>query len=514
MVALAACVVFHGQISTRHRTAIAALLIPIGLCLLLTKSRSAYLASAIGAAAIATIAWGGRWTRVPTRRKLLTIGIPVVLICLAILGVAVTGGLDREVLSEAPKSLGYRLQYWQASAAIIRDLPVFGCGPGNFRHRYTAYKLPEASEEITDPHNFIFEISATAGIPALLAFLGIAITSFLCIVRNPGWRSDEPSDESIDCNPPSGEAFPIFAGVLGGMLLSLPVGIMSAAPPSLLVPLAGLPLAGLVLLVLFPWVARGQENPVLWTLAAITLLIHLLFSGALGFPGVAAGFWLLTALALDSTACGERFARRNGGTLVLGGTVALLVGCFLTGYQPTLLARAHIDRAFHGIGDPRDQLTMAAAADPWAVAPREHLADLFYQQWLTQLNADTLAEFDRAVEEALARAPRSASLRHRFGLAYQQCYTRSHQKPLLDKAIDLLESAIEMYPNDCRKHADLAEAYLLANDRSGYERERSEALRLDAITPHLDKKLKDEQRLRLTRNTSDTLAPDVRAPIP
>ena len=124
--------------------------------------------------------------------------------------------------------------------------------------------------------------------------------------------------------------------------------------------------------------------------------------------------------------------------------------------------------------------------------------------------AETLVEFDRAVEEALARAPRAASLRHRFGKAYRECYGRSKDQAHLDQAIRLLESAASLYPNSCGIRADLAEAYFLKPDPAGYERERAEALRLDGLTPHLDKKLSDEQRQRLNRTV---LAPNMRAPV-
>ncbi len=58
---------------------------------------------------------------------------------------------------------------------MIADHPWFGCGPGNFKSYYTRYKVPEASETIADPHNFLLEIAATAGVPALTLFLLIFV---------------------------------------------------------------------------------------------------------------------------------------------------------------------------------------------------------------------------------------------------------------------------------------------------------------------------------------------------
>ena len=93
------------------------------------------------------------------------------------------GALDREVLSEAGKSLGYRLQYWQASWQMIREHPWLGCGPGQFQASYTRYKLPEASETVADPHNFLLEVWATAGTPAAVALVALLLVAAWQIVR-------------------------------------------------------------------------------------------------------------------------------------------------------------------------------------------------------------------------------------------------------------------------------------------------------------------------------------------
>ena len=56
---------------------------------------------------------------------------------------------------------------------MIAAHPWLGCGPGNFQEAYTLYKLPEASEEIADPHNFLLEVWATAGTPAAVGLLAV-----------------------------------------------------------------------------------------------------------------------------------------------------------------------------------------------------------------------------------------------------------------------------------------------------------------------------------------------------
>ena len=131
----------------------------IAACLVLTKSRRSYLAVLCRAGA------GGpcpRRTESSTgleiaRRHRLGRGRPA-------WPARGRRGCRRGVLAaKAAKSFGYRLQYWQATMRMIAEHPLAGCGPGNFQDAYTAYKLPEASEEVADPHNFLLEVWATAG---------------------------------------------------------------------------------------------------------------------------------------------------------------------------------------------------------------------------------------------------------------------------------------------------------------------------------------------------------------
>ena len=135
------------------------ILLLIAYCLLLTKSRTAWVGLAAGVVLLA----GNelvRWLRERPRQAALAVGVPLLLV-IAALG---TGGIDREVLTEAPKSLVYRLEYWQGTLGVIRDRPLWGTGPGNFRQHYLAHKLERSSEEIADPHNFVLEAAATGGL--------------------------------------------------------------------------------------------------------------------------------------------------------------------------------------------------------------------------------------------------------------------------------------------------------------------------------------------------------------
>jgi putative inorganic carbon (HCO3(-)) transporter len=75
-----------------------------------------------------------------------------------------------------------RISGWQISWPALKDRPILGYGPENFSFGFDKYYDPTLSgleksnnyESWWDKaHNFIFDLSVTAGIPALIAFLAL-----------------------------------------------------------------------------------------------------------------------------------------------------------------------------------------------------------------------------------------------------------------------------------------------------------------------------------------------------
>ena len=173
------------------------LLVPVAYCLFLTKSRTAFVATAAGFALFGFRSYLTRNKAVKAADsqpatsgsgRLLATGL-IGLTAAVIVAAVATGGLDEQVISESPKSLQYRLMYWQGTINTLRESPLLGTGPGNFRQNYTAHKLPASSEEILDPHNLFLDAWCNGGVIALLGLLvlaGLALRSAL--VRHP----DEP----------------------------------------------------------------------------------------------------------------------------------------------------------------------------------------------------------------------------------------------------------------------------------------------------------------------------------
>ena len=83
------------------------------------------------------------------------------------------GSTRRSCRNRASRSAIVGNTGWGSWRAINESSSAFwhGFGPGNFPAAYLRHKLPEASEEIKDPHNFAPETWATAGVGALAALL-------------------------------------------------------------------------------------------------------------------------------------------------------------------------------------------------------------------------------------------------------------------------------------------------------------------------------------------------------
>ncbi len=521
---------------------LAAAALVIAACLVLTKSRSAYAAVILGLLGLG-VWWarpglGGAATGKSTRARWIAAGLAMAL-CAVVIAAVAAGGLDVQVLSEAGKSLGYRAQYWQATMAMIADHPLLGCGPGNFQQTYTVYKLPVASEEIADPHNFLLEVWATAGAPAaaaLVAVLGIFAALLWRARERVAGRDGSPrADQGPGADGPRQWADPpdqgkevitldgmrradasryALAGGAAGFMLAVPVGTISAAPPGLTATAVALPVALAIGLLLYASVERGRLPPLVPALGAAVLLVHLAAAGGIGFAGVASTLWLLVALGVNEVSPGGgRLLPWSAATAGLVASLALAFACHATAYSPVLRCRAAMMEASRQPEAAEALLLEAAARDPLASQPWRILASLAFEQWEKAPSPESpaLGRFDRYSQTAVEKAPNSAAawlVRGERLLAAGDRFEKGHEaggRPdYHDRALraygearESLERAVALYPNSALHRAKLAGACRALGDTSGFRQAAEAALRLDELTPHADKKLPGPLRERL-----------------
>lgn len=500
--------------------------------LVLTKSRTVWLAALGGCGLILLFGRRSGW-RVDWRWPAAVSGAVLVLGLLAV----AAKGLDAKVLSEAPKSLLYRVEYWRATAAMIGDNPILGTGPGNFQERYAEHKLPQASETIADPHNFLLEVWSTAGTPALLALLAlIFMTAWqLGTQSRTSLSGTSPAASPIPSGDPKPTSVPAedvpisqFAMLIGAFLGLLLAGLLgyivfyplettrSGFDPndtSMGVPVVWITGAFALVACYFlvgDWLERGQLPRAALVIALLALLVNLLAAGAAIFPGVVNSAWLLWVLAMrenDGTEDGQ--AVNNSAavpsktqqwiTYVMAAIVAVgVVGCYRTEYLPVLtgdaLLRDAMDSRLSGqLSQSIDLSEKAVQADPWSSKLRRSLVDAKLGRWLI----DPVERNWKPVEAAMADFERSSP--HHFGQHQQRgewllfASRRIKNNELLTASAEAFAAAIQRYPNNAYLHAQLASVYRELGRPDDARRAAEEALRLDALCPHLEQKLKERK---------------------
>jgi hypothetical protein len=516
--------------------------VPVATCLYLTGSRTAQAATFLGVLLLALwwlLRGGARsgWRL----GAAVAVGLMIYYFVLAAASVVADAG----IFPEASKSFGYRIQYWQSTLRMIADHPMVGCGPGNFQSTYTQYMLPEASEEIADPHNFVMEVWATAGTPALVALLAVLGSFAYALLR--GGRLQPSAARQPEVSRTTGQADAtrhVLGGAACGFLLSVPVGQMSAAPPSVVdvvhllvhdlpaslrlpewlrlpasaeaaapelwvpaVVLFGLPVAAVTVLLFWEWIHDGPLTPSLPAIGVVVLLVNLLAAGAMGFPGVFGTFWVLVAIGLNLTGASRSFAvPRSAALAALAAAMALALSCSATAFSPVLRSQTAVRLAQRDPGHAEQHLRDAADADPMAAAPRRYLAQRAFDHWLESGNEAAFDDFEAWMAAALDRAPRSASTWRMAADRYWQAVVEGGRDDALPKAVSAYRRAVDLYPSSALLRTRLAVALRRAGDETGFRQQAGMALKLDAQTPHRDRKLdprvRDELRRALARSSS------------
>ncbi|MDG3006993.1 O-antigen ligase family protein [Paludisphaera mucosa] len=492
------------------------------VCLVLTKSRSAWLGLMV---ATAILAWGAR--RLLPRRLLLGLGAAGALVVAAlIVGGLATGRLDLQVLTQSSLSMRYRLEYWRATWAMIGEGASTpggalgaanfwrGVGPGNFGAHYVLYKLPQASEEIQDPHNLFLEVWATAGFWAFLALVAAVGTGLGFLLRSDDETEQAPADRPM---------WPLIASGLG-LAMVLILGQMNLFMEDLLI--------RWLILVVF-WVLSAALLLPLWRSASVpafglgaaaaAVTIDLLAAGGISYPAIAMNLWGSLALGLNLIDGRPSGRLRVVESRIPGGALAIawaaLVGSYLGATIPFWKSEAAVARAESALGRMPPDFDRAEAA--YQIA--EALDHYNVRPWLGHAYLQSLAwEARGAKAEDLrwktiptlllkaASPPRSPdvwSLHSERAAITRDLLKRLGQRlspreiiPLQASIVEATRTASRLYPTNASLHARLAEASAEISMFPDAAEEAREALRLDALTPHADKKLAPAVRLRLQEN--------------
>jgi tetratricopeptide (TPR) repeat protein len=280
--------------------------------------------------------------------------------------------------------------------------------------------------------------------------------------------------------------------------------MLSAAPQSFVVLLLGLPLAMVAMLLLRGWVRDGRFPTWLPVVGVVVVLIDLSTTGGIAYPSIAGNFWLFLVLGLQNDR--PHTLRPIAAGILFVVFLVLAVTCYFTAYSPVLSCQAQLRLAEREPVPSVEHLEAAAAADPWSAEPWRQLAAVEFEQWRQQPNPKTFERFELAIGRSIELAPNSATAWLAAGNFYVQAFSRVEQTDpkmaalFIKRARSAYGEAVRLYPNNATFRAKLADAYRAAGDESGFRREAEAALRLDDLTPHIDKKLPADTRKRLMQD--------------
>lgn len=491
----------------------------IVVTLLLTKSRSAWIAAVVAVglyllmSGVSYVVW---------RKYRTVVGVVIALLILAVVGLVLGGILDPQVITQSSQSMQYRWEWWQASMPVIRHHWLLGVGSGNFRGHYLAHKLPFSSEEISDPHNFLIELSATGGLLTLIAYLALLFI---------GIRGATRSSHSTVPYPSRG------LGIDGSWLVGVVLATIVVAVFDIgLVPLLAsfdqypqviaFPFAAMLLAVIhgsgIEWNDLSLRKG---TVAGVVgLHVHWLAAGGVAFPSLMMALWgLLGAASLPSTSK-MRFSFWGHTAFVV-----VLAGITL-GYAFTLLVpRIERDLAAEKARSIEEDLSRSQPRNPSAVTPQiwtrlvplmeqwanacreaaekvpgdrqgwERLAaaEMSRMRLAAQLRSKNEARSYRAAvkawEQAIALDPRRSETHRQLGALYHEAAGSGLDADASKLAVEEYRRAVELYPNSALRRWELGNILSEQNDRAEALTEFKRALELDQ-TPHLDKRLTDIQR--------------------
>jgi len=504
----------------------------IGYCLIMTKSRTALVGVTGGLLSLALLKLIQTRANTPEqkqlwKKQLLKWGIAGVVVFLGFfLLAAFSGGFDRAVLTEAPKSLQYRLEYWTATWDVIQENPLWGTGPGNFREHYLKFKLPGSSEEIADPHNLFLDVWANAGITAFAGLLVIlSLACYHWVIKPVPVLADSEIQADTSQNQFSQAQITLLLGF--GLAFPLLWGIqlfLQSIDESLLwIFCLGWLVIYFVLNLGWQAVAGADQMnssaslvPLSFAAGFVALCIHLLGAGGIAMPAVTQTWLLLLALAFPVITLQTDAEEKNDSapsmlrktihlkTLFLLACLLLTVFFVLSAFAPTIqrkmLVRQGEQALLRGQSAQSAQryFRQANAVDPLSPAPWRALAELQFHQGTHDRGA-----FEQGVKlkkAAMQRDPVNPLNYFELGQQFYQQYQESKLPEDLTGALENLKQAVIGYPNNARYQAIFAEVLSEAGKLNESREQAQRAIDLDEANhraQHVDKYLTEETLSRM-----------------
>lgn len=435
----------------------------VAYCLLLTKSRTAWIALVLGIGFL--VVWGraGNRFRFTPQRGMWFTGAGICLLMVAWW----TGGVDKLILSEAPKSLQYRLSYWQTTGQILAEHPLTGTGPGNFRSFYQQHKPAESSEEIIDPHNFLLDLWVSAGLLGVIG-LGFVFYGVWKNRRSLNTASNSQTEATKPQGEPPGFEPLVLLGGLGAFVVLVCYQFLSLSGELLPVLLTGGLLGGLLWFgrswsVLSSWNSGTLSGRFCFSLA-IVLGVHLFASGGMEMPAVVQMLILVLTVSIVPVASEQSQNKRVwqglfplAGLFCLGGIIYTAILPGLNSFALVSLGEQQMLR-----NQPAEEIVTnlqnAAELDPYSPLANQRLGDFGRSRCagLQDWNGDWFQLAEKNYQAALRRDPRNSRRYWELATLYQQQFVATNSEQAAQSAEKFYQEAVSRYPQFAPLRAEYA----------------------------------------------------------
>jgi hypothetical protein len=488
-----------------------------GVVLVLTNSRTAWLATLCGILLVVLVVPSvRRWLFEKTvHHRGVAVGMGLAL-CASLATVWVS---KPNIVADAMKSLSYRFDYWRGATELAWFSPWIGQGACNFQANYNRVKSMMASESPADPHNFLFETLCAGGLPLLgLLVLGIGVSILM------GCRADFSENESasadsrfIGTRVKSADLdWSIVVGSLACLLITLLMHLFISGDQLFRSIMAFISIGSIMFFLLMRTEVFNDTNHHrrLLLVASATLMFHLLASGGWMLPGVMNSLCVLIGIGFGGRSgwsVNTPIANPNGWTkglrwLSLAGVVFMMLGLGRSSCIPVLQKSEELNALQSNEGLTREpthwsHLLQTDTHDP-------EIARLAAHECVQVLKSRSLSEstrkawseaFDNAMAELSRRDPVnwiSASECGRWNAMLAEAVLSEdsagakteigHRRELASK---FFSRASELSPNTLSAQLQAAIGSAWCGRVEESSRYLAKVEEIDQRTPHLDRKL-------------------------
>lgn len=472
------------------------------ICLLLTRSRTAYLSVLAAVVLWLILEWLRGKARL-TGRTLRLAGSAVGLLALIGFGWLLT--VDSLVWSEAPKSISYRLEYWQATLAMIRDHFWTGVGLGNFQAYYPQYKLEQASEIIADPHNWVLDVAATLSVPIAvisIGWVGVTLAKGVGACLGDGIATSQETECELEGDQQLVRGY-LFGAACGGVLAAIVLGISGNLdmPTNLMAWGISAALIGMA-----SWGTRIEMSAANLVAAVAALVLCLLSSGSWQASGIAIPLMVLMANHWRSSPLQSHELRKHVESSWGVAWVAPLVATaafstfVLQTWRPVMQSwmLAESSASAQSEEERIRLFEQAANADPLDKERAMHRIQLLAVKANEATDVGTFTSESSSVLQELQRLsppdvvgfliPKLAG-EISSQLAVSAARRGLPNQAYLDAAGGFYSLAVERYPSSVEMLVQHAAALALVGDWKSAEMSIEKAGQISDRTPHLDKKM-------------------------